>query len=329
MDNTEIIKFIENELTSISIYEFLTSNYNEKIISKLTQKYRFNSSEELRNFIVENGPNFYGFYPHNRKWKEKELQELGERLSRAYSIASEKELQEKIDSLTLEIEGLPTEEEIVENEKKERQTKFILKILYREELRLPHESFFKSAEEKNRSYEFFKLDLDIYSLKGLKFNNIKNEDIKNWRKELLELFTGKLPQIFPISTKQVFEPALLALKNGLLFGQAIITNDNTVCLNLSDGIMVRIDFYKKKLTSSESRIYSNVNYKEPEEIYSTGGYATKISLPNDLIFVTEENVAHVSFEASPLLNGFAQFNSSSIVPVIEKLKEDELLKYYY
>lgn len=321
MSNKEIFEFIKIELSSVSIFEFLASNYSDVIISKLKERYHLNDTEELRNLIIKNGPDLYGFAAYKRAEKEKRLQALKENLRTTYRKEG---IQEEIDLIKSELKIWPTNYLIIKNEKIGKQTELICRVLFKELISYPYDEIYKTVKQKKNGYSFSKCYLNTNQLEDIKFNNNKNGDIENWREELLDLFKGKLPQITTEYEGDFIEPALLSIKNGLLYGQTIITNDDTICLNLSDGIMVKINFYKKNLVDSESKIYYDCpTPRRSTELYSTDGYVTSITLPNNVIFVTKNNVANFHFETSPLLIGFAQLGSSSIVPVIEKIREYE------
>jgi len=327
MDNKEIVEFIKNELASISVFEFLASNYRHNIISKLMERYHLNSIEELRNSIIENGPDFNPFFSFEKKQKEKQLSNLKEELVKAYFNKSKIALKEKIDLIISEIETYPTEILISENKKRVEQINFIFEVIFSEDIKIPNNGFFITVEEKKESYSFSKLSSYLTCLTNIEFSTTKNRDIEKWREELLDIFRGKLPEIPIDKVLDGAEAALLSIKNGLLYGQAIITNDNTICLNLSDGIMIKINFYKKIITNSMSTIYYGLAYpKKSHKIYSTGGYATNVDLPRDIVFVTKKNVVDIYFEASPLLIGLTQFKPNGIVPIIERIKEEEALE---
>lgn len=322
MDYKKHIEFIKNELAAVSIYEFVSTNYNEEIISKLIKEFNFNSTEELRIFIMKNGPNINGFSINRKEQIEKQLQGLKEKPY--LSNLSKEKINEKIEIIESDLEKLPNKELIIENIEKKHQISFLHKMLFKEELELPNESFFDTLEKKKKKYKFSKRIFFTKNFEDIKFNNSNDGDINNWREELLSIFQDKLPQVTPIEFISLIAPAFISIKNGLLYGQAIITDDNTIYLNLSDGIIASITFYEKKLIRTNPSIYYDfIDHKKWRSLYSTGSYDTSIRLPDNIIITTKNSVVNVSFEVSPLLMGSAHFASSNIAPVIERIKQDE------
>lgn len=337
-DVGNMIEFVKNELASFSFIEYLTIDFSKEIIIKLKKEFAFSSTEELRSFILENGPNIFGFTKSGLSSLQLDFERSEEKI-RVKGLnktdwrdqTSIEELIEQNQNIRTELKIYPCIEMLIEDESKRDQVGFLLDVLFHESLKTPYKKngFCNSMEEKNNCYE---ISIDrvegpfIYYIGKKYCSKDPNGDIKYWREELLEFFEGKLPEVTPKEKIGDVAPALISIKNGLLHGQSIVTEDNTIYLHLSDGIMACIKFYKKKVDNTNVKIHSSdyfFTYRKDHTLYTTGGYDTKVALPHDIIFTTKNNVILVSFDASPLLMGHSQFPLNGIAPVIEQIRREE------
>lgn len=307
-DLINIIDFVKNELKSISSFEYVVIDFGKEIFPKLKKEFSFNTIQELRSFIIENGPDFSGFHRYDLTNLKRELELKEEDLKYKSSRNSSKdELKEDIKSIREEIKKFPSEDLKFENDNKKKQVEFLLEVLFNETFHINEAGYCYSPEEKNERYAISKIEDEVI-LNEKYFNNTSNGDIKNWRQELLTFFNDKLPEVTPAERLRNVAPTLLAIKNGLINGQAIVSDDNSIYLHISKGFMANINFYKKKFLTNYfgihyPRIYTSPFFKGRPYFYENESYSDGYigSWPYDLIFSKKENLIHVNFDTSLIL----------------------------